>query len=422
MAKRPKKRIYWRNRGGEERAYGDFRDFRDVGGRQEALIPPGYSKATTDPDIARKLATDRVAELEEARRRKGLTGLSRSSTLAEYALYHLRQKAQTDTTDQWMRAAQKHLETAIEYLGRDRDLAAIAVEEIQAYALWLQERPNGRGGTLATGTARQYLNSLSNLFSRASSEGYVLPGFNPVAALLDKPKPARHEAKWLEVHQAARLLDAARAWERDRVDGFSPSKFHAVLATFLLTGGRKSEVLGLNVGDISFDRGTVSFRPNQWRRLKSHNSHRTVPLWPQLKNVLTAYLESAELDGRGLLFPSPIGNGAHKPIRDLRKAIDTVAQGAGWKKGEIRTKMFRHTYCAARLQTLDNGAPVAEYTVARELGHGGTQLIRRVYGHLGRVRHRAEAVEYRVENHPTELRRISSYTPRRPLTAANHRR
>jgi integrase len=50
--------------------------------------------------------------------------------------------------------------------------------------------------------------------------------------------------------------------------------------------------------------------------------------------------------------------------------------------GEIRTKIFRHTYCAARLQTLDGGQPISVYTVARELGHGGDSLMKRVYGHL----------------------------------------
>jgi hypothetical protein len=34
---------------------------------------------------------------------------------------------------------------------------------------------------------------------------------------------------------------------------------------------------------------------------------------------------------------------------------------------------------------------------APELGHGGHGLMRRVYGHLGRIRHRAEVVEYRIE-------------------------
>ncbi len=48
----------------------------------------------------------------------------------------------------------------------------------------------------------------------------------------------------------------------------------------------------------------------------------------------------------------------------VRKLFDAVAIRAGRKPGEIRSKMFRHTYCAARLQTVDQGAPVAvEYRV-----------------------------------------------------------
>jgi len=77
---------------------------------------------------------------------------------------------------------------------------------------------------------------------------------------------------------------------------------------------------------------------------------------------------------------------------------------AGWKPGEIRSKMFRHTYCAARLQTLDQGAPVSLFTVAKELGHGGEAMVRRVYGHLGQVRHRAEEVEYRIEAFEDKLK------------------
>jgi hypothetical protein len=42
-------------------------------------------------------------------------------------------------------------------------------------------------------------------------------------------------------------------------------------------------------------------------------------------------------------------------------------------------------------------------TVAREMGHGGESMVRKVYGHLGQVRHRAEAVEYRIEQHVAKL-------------------
>ena len=47
---------------------------------------------------------------------------------------------------------------------------------------------------------------------------------------------------------------------------------------------------------------------------------------------------------------------------------------------------------------MDRGAPVSVFTVAREMGHGGEAMVRRVYRHLGQVRH-AEAVEYRPERH-----------------------
>jgi hypothetical protein len=46
---------------------------------------------------------------------------------------------------------------------------------------------------------------------------------------------------------------------------------------------------------------------------------------------------------------------------------------------------------------------VSTYTVAREMGHGGEAMVRRVYGHLGQVRQRSEAVEYRVEQHAAKL-------------------
>ena len=183
--------------------------------------------------------------------------------------------------------------------------------------------------------------------------------------------------------------------------GWRPVPFaYELIATFLLTGGRESEVLGIEVDDVSLDRAVVTFRPNKWRRLKTATSHRSVPLWPQLREALEHYL--AEQPPSRLLFPS-YRTGEEAMLTDFRKLLDAVAVRAGWKVGEIRSKMFRHTYCAARLQTVDQGAPVSTYTVAREMGHGGEAMVRKVYGHLGQVRHRAEAVEYRVEQHLAKL-------------------
>jgi hypothetical protein len=46
---------------------------------------------------------------------------------------------------------------------------------------------------------------------------------------------------------------------------------------------------------------------------------------------------------------------------------------------------------------------VSVYTVARELGHGTVAMVSRVYAHLGTVRHRAKAVEFRVSQHAKAL-------------------
>jgi len=418
-------RIYWRDRGGERRAYADFRDFADVGGGREALVPKDGKAATTDPDVAETLAAERVKALEKDRRNKAILGLERTAGLEDFASYHLEQKARSGRVTTGHLADTEHrLRRAVEYFGADRALDSIGVRDVERWMQYLATLPNGRGGTLSAGTRRHYLNALSNLYARAAAEQCVPPGYNPCRALMDKPAGRAAEAKWLEVHDAALLLEAARIVQAEREayvraldawraagkpEGEGPERTLAarvelpifpLVATFLLTGGRTSEVLGLDVRDVNFERRTVTFRPNEHRRLKTRTSHRTVPLWPQLREILRDHLFDREEAAEGLLFPSPRSGGR---IRYLTKALDVIGARVGWESGEIRSKAFRHTYTAARLQTLDHGAPVSPFTVSRELGHGGRQMVERVYGHLGDVRHRSEVVEYKVEDHAERL-------------------
>ena len=94
-------------------------------------------------------------------------------------------------------------------------------------------------------------------------------------------------------------------------------------------------------------------------------------------------------------FSEPVLDTAGQPVLDGQKRPKL--------RGTLTSKMFRHTYCAARLQTLDRGAPVSLYTVSREMGHGSQEMVERVYSHLGQVRHRSEVIEYRVEQHEETL-------------------
>ena len=287
---RVRSRIYWRERGGARRAYGDFRDYADVGGGREALVAQGENLATTDATTAQVLVARRLEHLDGIRRGRAIHGIAKQTTLAAFCREHLIAKAKAGrVTEGWVAADEHFLGRAVEHFGADRELSTITAADVRAWAEQLQTIPNGRGGTMSGGTVRHHLNALSNVFRRAQAEGAVVPGYNPVDALLDKPRAARREAKWLEVHEAALLLEAARTYVAARVDRALPFAY-PLLATFLLTGGRESEVLGLEVDDVSFDRKTVTFRPNAWRRLKTASSFRSVPLWPQLEEILRPYV------------------------------------------------------------------------------------------------------------------------------------
>jgi integrase len=222
--------------------------------------------------------------------------------------------------------------------------------------------------------------------------------------MMEKLVATRRESPWLASHEVALLLESARTHAFKRTDRSLPFLF-PFLATFALTGGRESEILGLEVPDVAFERNTITFRPNDWRRLRTATSAQTVPLLPQLAEILRDYLSADSIPRRaGLAFPTRLADPKSPAmLTDLRKPLDAVAERVGWKKGEVRSRAFRHPYCAARLQALDRGESVSRWTVAKELGHGGDTMVRRVYGHLGAVRHRSEHFEFRVENHREAL-------------------
>ena len=118
---------------------------------------------------------------------------------------------------------------------------------------------------------------------------------------------------------------------------------YPLVATFLLTGGRLAEVLGLELDDISFDRRTVTFRPNAWRRVKTQTSWRHANVAPPRRHP-APYVDRRIVDRGGrLLFPAFAGNGIEPMLVDSRKLLDQIAKRAGWKAGEIRHRIFRHT-------------------------------------------------------------------------------
>lgn len=386
MPRKRKGRIYLK----DGRYYGDF---RDIGGKCEALKPPGERFAATDADVAMVLAGERVKQLESLRRGNQILGRNDVPTLGVFAQHHLEMKVKLrEATDWTLGGVERCLNRAIEYFGSNRSLTAISVLDVQNWSVWLRDHHAGRRGSesLSSGSVRHHLNALSNLFRRAAAEGKVMPGFNPVQAWTKKPTGEPADARWLEIHEAALLLQASRLYERPTTtvgqreladSDVAIGDLHAVIATYLLTGGRSAEVLGLEVNDVDFDQKRIIIRPNEWRRLKTKKAKRYVPLWPQLETILQAYLAGPHAPKGRLLFPSlhrRLRGRGEEMLGDLRHALDDVAERAGFRRGEIRCTMFRHTYASARLQTVDNDKPIAHWTVANELGHSSVAMIEKV--------------------------------------------
>lgn len=421
MGKRKKKNagphIFWR-RG---RAYADFRAYANVGGGRGALTPPGSTWGTTDPEIADALFATKLTELQAKRTTRVGVPRRRSTTLATLVRDHLVMKAQVGrTSHSHLYDLERRLRTAIEFFGADRDPRTIEPTEVRTWAEAL-----AKPGRRKPGTVRHYLNAVSGLYGRAQEGLYVDPGYNPVAMLQEKPTGRwKHEAAFFEVADAALLLAAARVLgARDqRRPGHDANRVNAtrglypIIATFLLTGGRAAEVLGLDVQDVSFDRGLVRFCPNAHRGLKTQTSVREVPIWPQLRDILQDWLYGGEAPRTsGLLFRAQHGG----MVRDLRKSLDAIGALCGFEEGEVRTRRFRHTYCSARLQTVQRiikpgrdpathpdpyeWVEVSRFTVQKEMGHGGAQLVDRIYGHMPKNPHRSEVVEYRVEQRHQEV-------------------
>jgi integrase len=355
------------------------------------MRPAGDKQATTSEDVATTLLSERIKELERQKYDQAMGGLRRIASLEQMANEWLDYLGKTETrakTVERYKLAFTHLYKVLE---RTKRIDQITVSEARHALVALRAVPSRFGRGLSNSSIHHVLAAVRQAHDYAADEGAARMSGNPWRLLrkIDRPKRNATSADFLEVYEAAALLTAI-ATTRTR---FVPLR--AIVATMLLTGGRRSEVFGLEVGDIDFDRDTVTIRPNRWRPLK-RGGPRTVPLFPQLRAELRAYIAESGRIGGLLLFPGR-GTGGGEQLLAGGKLYDQLrraAKVAGIESKRVTPQALRVTYCAARLQSLDGGRPCAHYTVQTEMGHASMDMITRVYGRLGTVRHREEGVEY----------------------------
>lgn len=369
--------IWCRERDGYWRA--DFRRFAHVGGGRESL-------GTRDRTAAEKRVGERLRELERLAEDARLER-SGDRLLVEFAKAHLKAKRNEVGSEKTIKNNDRALRYLIDFVGKKARVSDVDVGTLEAFR-------DDRLRKVSAATVNQELSAVSSMLDRAVRQKIVPRN---EARHTPAAREGRVEREWLEIDEGVALLRAAAELTASARSRAYPH-LHALLATFLLTGGRRLEVLGLDVEDLDFEpradgHGRVHIRPNRWRGLgsgiKNDSSIRSVPLWPQLRRILHGHLERTGATS-GLLFPSHMGGGM---LGDMRHALTTAANKAEIGK-HVTHHTLRHTYAAVRLQTVDAGEAVALYTVARELGHAGTKQIERTYGHVLERRVRLSEVRF----------------------------
>jgi integrase len=214
-----------------------------------------------------------------------------------------------------------------------------------------------------------------------------------VAAAIAPPKVEPQEVEILAPEQVRFVLDKLRG-----------HLLYPIAAMALATGCRRGELLGLQIGDLDFDAGTLTVQRSleetkaglRLKPPKTKYSRRTIALpegavavlrahWRhQLEHRLALGLGKAELDA--FVFSKPNGS----PLSPDNLSRDWIRVSRSLKLPRVMFHALRHTHASALIA---GGLDVVQ--IARRLGHGSPVVTLRVYGHLfGKVdKAAADAIE-----------------------------
>lgn len=215
--------------------------------------------------------------------------------------------------------AERSLRELASFLAREAAevscVADIRRHHIEAYKLWLAERPCRRGGNLHRHTIRARLQTLRCFFERIAEWGYEDAPPRPLIFQGDLPLPDQPLPRFIDDAASAKLLRAARADDDPFV--------RLVVELLARTGLRKGELMALTVDAV------VQIGSAYWLRVpvgKLRND-RYIPLHLQLKQQLDGWLAARPEGLRSNLIFTDWG----RPIPHARvdRALTKVAAAAG---------------------------------------------------------------------------------------------
>ena len=223
--------------------------------------------------------------------------------------------------------------------------------------------------TITKHSQRKYYCLLSVIFQDAVYSGLLAS--NPVQQVRP-PRIENHRARFYEPQDVEQLWQALQT---------EPLMWRAIIATGLLLGIRRGELMGLRWGDINWERNAicieraayrVSRQQQQVKAPKTATSKRSIPMPEPLVTVLKAW----QVEQKGAPGDYICADARHRwlhidaPTKWFEKFI------ARHKLPPLNLHGLRHTAATIMLEA---GIPVK--TVSEHLGHGQTSTTTNIYAH-----------------------------------------
>jgi site-specific recombinase XerD len=222
---------------------------------------------------------------------------------------------------------------------------------IEAFKVWLAQRPTPRGTTLSANTIRQRLGTLRTFFDRIIEWDWDdaptrTPIFSVDLPIVDDPLP-----KFLDDPTIARVLTAART---------ADPLARVVVEVLAHTGLRVGELC-----DLEHD-AVIEMGKAWWLRVpvgKLHND-RFVPLLPSLVALLAEWTATHANDRTGRMLTK---DGQPLNRHQITRIVNRVAKDAG--VGHIHPHQLRHTLAT---QAINRGMRLE--AIAALLGHRSLRM------------------------------------------------
>ncbi len=264
-------------------------------------------------------------------------------------------------------------------------LKQLQPQDIESYYARLAKngRVDGKAGGLSPRSVLHIHRVLTKALRYAMKNGMIARN---VALLVENiGKPHQKEMNVLDAQGVKKLLEAAQG-----------SEYYPILRLALLTGMRRSEILGLRWKDVDLSLGHIAviqalhvLRGGQivYESPKSAKSRRQIALSPVAVLVLKAHLEKQQalwqqfglpLTPDCLVFSFPESERPEgKPIlpNTLTHAYIKIARKAGL--GGVRLHDLRHSHATLMLQ-----AKVHPKIVQERLGHSSISITLDTYSHV----------------------------------------